>query len=144
MGRAEGWGLEAREYQYFSFFQRKKTWRHGKRPKVDEVPCKKNRRQFQEGEWSLGYIPWVNTIKLTISVDHIIWPYHMIIVDHICVLEVGFVTLQVVVGEIGCAVEFEAPFVMPLPSLVNMSKRPYEGIGFECLHKKYFNTNFHD
>ena len=68
----------------------------------------------------------------------------MIIVDHICVLDVGFVTLQVVVGEIGCAVEFEAPFVMPLPSLVNMSKRPYEGIGFECLHKKYFNTNFHD
>lgn len=59
-------------------------------------------------------------------------------------LEAGFVTLQVVVGEMGCAVESEAPFVMPLPSLVNVCRSPYEGIGFECLQRKNFNTNFHD
>ena len=79
------------------------------------VSYKKNRREFQEAEWS----PVLHTINRVVKMRT------ENLIDHPCVLQVGLRSFDSGgMGELDHLVEPGAPFVAPLLSLVNTCKRP--------------------
>ena len=49
-GKGRGLGLGAREDQHFRFFQRKKTWRHGKKTKSRRGTLSEKQKTIPRGD----------------------------------------------------------------------------------------------